>query len=260
MPIPLTRPVVFFDLETTGLDFKYDRVFEIGALKILPDGRREIFNKRINPGIRIPKEVTAITGVNNEAVASCPHFGDLLPEIDKFFGDSDLGGYNILRFDAKVLTEEYRREGWDFKLDTRAIVDVQIIFHQKEKRDLSAAYKFYCNKDLKDAHSAKADVEATCEIWMSQMKRYGDLPKDIQGFNSFCRQDRERYADSEGKFYWRDGEAVFNFGKYKSQSLRSVAQKDPGYLSWVISPDRHFSQDVVDICYAAKQGKFPVKK
>jgi len=255
-PFTLKRPLVFFDLETTGLDYKYDRVFEIGALKITADGKQESYLKRINPGMRIPDEVSLLTGVTNKDVETCPSFSDVLAEVDAFFKDSDIGGYNVLRFDAKVMVEEYKREGWDFQLETRSVVDAQLIFHQKERRDLSAAYKFYCNKDLKDAHSAQADTDATFEIWVSQMKRYSDLPKDIKELDQYCRQDRERFVDSEGKFFWRDGEPAFNFGKYKSRTLRSVAKSDSNYLSWVISPDRHFAQDVVDLCYNAQQGKF----
>ena len=259
IPLKLTKPLVFFDLETTGLDFKYDRIFEIGALKIHPDGREETLDLRINPGMRISVEVSAITGITNKDVENCPNFSDVFNQIDTFFNGCDLGGYNVLRFDAKMLNEEFKREGGDFQLESRAIVDVQIIFHQKEKRDLSAAYKFYCNKELKEAHSASADNKATYEIWLSQMRRYDDLPKTVKELDQFCKLDRERFVDSEGKFFWRDGEPIFNFGKYKSQSLRSIAKEDPNYLSWVISPDRHFAQDVVDLCYNAMQGKFPNK-
>jgi DNA polymerase-3 subunit epsilon len=182
-PLILKRPLIFFDLETTGLDFKYDRIIEIGAVKIFPDGKRETFIKRVNPQMRVPAEITALTGISDEEASKEPTLSDIMPELSKFFEDSDLAGYHIGRFDAKVMVEEFRRAGADFKLDDRAIVDSQIIFHQKEKRDLSAAYKFYCQKELNNAHSAKADTEATLEILVSQIERYTDLPRDVQALD-----------------------------------------------------------------------------
>jgi len=258
-PVPLNKPLIFFDLETTGLDFKYDHIIEIGALKIYPDGKKESYERRINPGMRIPIEVTKITGISNEDVASSPYLSNLIEELEAFFKDSDIAGYNILRFDAKVMVEEFKRCGRNFNLDERAVIDAQIIFHQKEKRDLSAAYKFYCNKELKDAHSAQADTNATYDIWLSQMKKYKDLPTNIKDLDILCRSDNERFVDHEGKFFWRDGEAVFNFGKHKSKSLRWVTKNDSNYLDWVIAPERNFSQQMVDICYNAMKGTFPKK-
>lgn len=255
----LKRPIVFFDLETTGLDFKYDRIIEIGAIKIYPDLREENYKKRVNPGIRIPAEVTKITGIRNEDVAREAYFKEIVSEVAAFFEKSDLGGYNVARFDAKVMVEEFKRAGEDFRLEERAIVDAQIIFHQKERRDLTAAYKFYCGKDLTAAHSAFADIKATHEILLAQLNHYGDLPNTVQDLYQFCRADKDRFVDSEGKFFWRDGEAVFNFGKFKSKSLRSVAKANPEYLQWVISPKQNFSQDTIDICYRALQGEFPQK-
>lgn len=259
LPIKLERPVVFFDLETTGLDYKYDRIIELGAVKLLPDGSREVLTRRFNPGMRIPAEVTALTGISNNDVAGCGSFLEAAREIDDFFRGCDLGGYNVIRFDAKVITEEFKRAGLDFQLEQRAMIDSQVIYHQKERRDLAAALKFYCEKDLESAHSAQADIEATVEIWLAQLERYPDLPRDVPGLHSFCKLDRDRFVDSEGKFFWRDGEAVFNFGKHKSKSLRAVAETDPNYFSWMISPERHFAQDVIDICYNAMNGQFPKK-
>lgn len=260
LPIELKRPLIFFDLETTGLDFKYDRIIEIGAIKILPSGEKQTLRRLINPGVRISKEISEITGITNEDVANEPHFAAAAAEIDLFFRDSDLGGYNINRFDAKVMVEEFKRVGMDFKLEERSVVDAQVIFHQKEKRDLSAAFKFYCNKDLINAHTAQADTEATYEIFLAQMERYTDLPRDLGALHLFCKGDQDRFVDSEGKFFWRDGEAIFNFGKFKSRSLREVSKNNPEYLQWVLSPDRQFSQDVIDICYKALKGEYPVKK
>lgn len=258
--LKLERPLICFDLETTGLDHKYDRIIEIGAVKVFPDGKKEVFHKRVNPGMRIPAEVSALTGITNEMVANEPAFIDLIDEVERFFEGSDLAGYNIARFDAKVMVEEFRRTGRDFALETRAVIDSQVIFHQKERRDLSAAYKYYCNKELKQHHSATADTQASLEILYSQLERYPDLPHGVKDLHQFCSIDRDRFVDAEGKFFWRDGEAVFNFGKFRSLTLRDVARKHPEYLDWVLSPDRQFSQEVIDLCYNAKQGRFPVKK
>jgi DNA polymerase-3 subunit epsilon len=258
-PCPLNRPLIFFDLETTGLDFKYDRIIEIGALKLYPDDRKERMNKRINPQMRVSAEVTLITGIRHDDLIGLPTFAEALPEIQAFFENCDLAGYHIGRFDAKVMVEEFKRAGADFKLESRVILDSQVIFHQKEKRDLAAAYKFYCNRDLVGAHSANADTNATYEIFLAQLERYPDLPRDIEGLNKICKGTQERFVDGEGKFFWRDGEAVFNFGKYKSMSLKDVVQAHPEYLQWVISPDRQFPQDVIDICYKAMKGEFPKK-
>lgn len=260
LDLQLKNPLIFFDLETTGLDFKYDRAIELGAVKILPDGTNVKLLKRFNPGMKIPSEIEKLTGIRNEDVASEPTFAAAAAEIEAFFRGCDLAGYNILRFDCKVMVEEFKRAGLDFKLEDRLAVDVQTIFHQKEKRDLSAAYKFYCSKDLVGAHSATADSDATFEIFLSQLKRYPDLPRDINGLHQFCRGDQDRFVDGEGKFFWRDAQAVFNFGRYKSHSLKDVVKNDPSYLQWVLSPDRQFSQEVVDICYRALKGEFPVKK
>jgi DNA polymerase-3 subunit epsilon len=258
-PVNLQKPVIFFDVETTGLDPKYDRLIELGAVKIFPDGARETFHQRFNPQMRIPAEVSALTGISNEDVATAPTFAQLAPVVSSFFDGADIAGYNVARFDAKVMTEEYKRVGMDFRLAERALLDVQTIFHLKEKRDLSAAYKYYCDKNLEGAHSATADSNATLDIFLAQMKRYEDLPKDMSGLHKFCRANKERFVDSEGKFSWRDGEAIFNFGRYKSQTLRAVAKADTAYFHWMISPERQFAQDVIDICYKAMKGEFPKK-
>lgn len=257
--LELKRPIVFFDLETTGLDYKYDRIIEIGAVKIHPDGRRETLTRRVNPQMRVPAEIAALTGITDEEASKMPTLEALIPEIAAFFENCDIGGYHVGRFDAKVINEEFKRVGADFKLEDRAIVDAQVIFHQREKRDLTAAYKFYCDKELKGAHSAQNDIEATYEILLAQLDRYPDLPHDTEALDKVCRGNQDRFVDSEGKFFWRDGMAVFNFGKYKSQTLQAVAQAHPEYLHWVISPDRQFSQDVIDICYKAMKGEFPKK-
>ncbi|MFN0118388.1 MAG: exonuclease domain-containing protein [Elusimicrobiota bacterium] len=259
LPFKISRPLIFFDLETTGLDFKYDRIIELGAYKLQPNGDSESFLKKVNPQMKIPAEVEQLTGISNSDVASAPTFAQIFSEVEKFFENADLGGYHIGRFDNKVMVEEFKRAGSDFKLDSRFVVDAQAIFHQKEKRDLSAAFKFYCDKDLVGAHSAHADTMATYEIFLAQLQRYPDLPHNVEELHKISKGPQERFVDSEGKFFWRDGEAVFNFGKYKSLSLKVVTKDHPEYLHWVISPERQFSQDVIDICYKAMKGVFPTK-
>jgi DNA polymerase-3 subunit epsilon len=259
MTLKLTRPIIFFDIESTGLDFKYDRIVEIGAIKLHPDGKRDLLLKRVNPGMKIPAEVTSIIGITNKDVENEPMFPEIAQEVEDFFVKCDLAGYNLARFDIKILSEELKRTGRDLGLEERGVVDVQTIFHQKEKRDLAAAYKYYCNKDLQNAHSAKADADATLEILMAQLERYPDLPCEVPELHMFCRGDRDRFVDSEGKFIWRDGEAVFNFGKFRSRTLKDVALKNPEYLDWVVSPERQFGQDVIDLCYGARKGRFPTK-
>ncbi len=259
MALKLTRPMIFFDIESTGLDFKYDRIVEIGAIKLHPDGRKETFLKRVNPGLKIPAEVSSIISITNQDVANEPFFNEIAQSVEDFFVGCDLAGYNLARFDVKILSEELKRTGRDLGLDDRGVVDAQTIFHMKEKRDLAAAYKYYCNKDLKNAHSAMADADATMEILLAQLERYPDLPNAVPELHMFCRGDRDRFVDAEGKFIWRDGEAVFNFGKFRSKTLRDVAATNPEYLDWVMSPERQFGQDVIDMCYEARRGRFPAK-
>jgi DNA polymerase-3 subunit epsilon len=160
----------------------------------------------------------------------------------------------------EVMVEEFKRAGLDFELEGRAILDAQVIFHQKEKRDLAAAVQFYCKREMENHHSAEADTRATMDVVLAQVERYTDMPRTVQELSDYCRNDRERFVDAEGKFFWRDGEAVFNFGRFKSQPLRWVVVNHPEYLHWVLSPDRTFSQEVLDICGNALQGKFPFKK
>lgn len=252
----LTRPIIFFDIEATGADPVRDRIVELALIKRLPDGSHQEQIHRINPGVRIPAEVIALHGISNEDIAQCPSFKDVAPAILDFIQNCDFGGFGILRFDIPILLEEFKRAGFTFSIEQTALIDALTIFHQKERRDLTAAYLFYCQKTLIGAHGARADALASLEVVLAQLERYADLPKEPLGLHAFCNKPDERFVDGHRKFMWRDGEAVFNFGKYKGQSLRQLAKEQRDYLEWIIS-DGKFSQEVVDICWGALRGHFP---
>ncbi len=234
----LIKPLAFFDIETTGLSISADRIVEISILKIFPPdgGRKESKTLLINPTIAIPKEVTKIHGISDIDVADAPTFKDCAQELSDFFGDSDLAGYNCNYFDIPLLMEEFLRVGIDFDMKDRKMVDVQGVFHKKEERTLSAAYKFYCSKTLEKAHSAEADITATYEILEAQLERYPDLKNDVQYLHDFT--SRSRRADFAGRFVYNDKNiVVFNFGKHTKKSAEEVFTKEPSYYSWMMNGD-----------------------
>jgi len=257
--LKLSKPVAFFDIEATGTDPLFDRVIEIFILKINPDGSQVTFTQRINPSTRIPSEATAVHGITNEDLKACPFFSAVAPLIAEFLGDSDFGGYNLVEYDVKILTKEFERAGVEFTTAGRRILDAFKIFQKNERRDLSSAYRFYCDRKLEGAHGAQADVFATYEVFMAQLKRYPSLPRDIAGLHEYCNAPDERYVDSDRKFYWRDGRAHFNFGKYKSRALEQVSRDDPDYIDWIVRKGE-FPQEVIDICWKALRGTFPVRQ
>lgn len=252
----LTRPLIFLDIEATGSDATRDRVVEIALVKRQPDGSVTEKIQRINPGVRIPAEVVAVHHITNEDVVGAPYFKDVAQELLDFMEGCDLAGFGITRFDIPILVEEYKRCGLLFSKDNRALIDSLVIFHQKERRDLSAAYQFYCQKTLEGAHSARADTLASMEVLYAQLVRYPELPQDIDGLNLFCNKQDERYVDPQRKFMWRDGEAAINFGKHKGQLLKDLIRSERNYVEWMVS-DGKFGQDVVDICWKALRGEFP---
>jgi DNA polymerase-3 subunit epsilon len=231
MPLNLQRPLCIFDLETTGVNFMKDRIVEMHILKVSPDGQRDGKTYRLNPTIPIPKEATLIHGIANEDVAGCPTFADMADEILASFEDSDLAGFNSNRFDIPLLVEEFLRVGKDFRLDERKQIDVQNIFHKMEKRTLEAAYLFYCNKELKNAHNASADTEATFEVLESQLTRYKELINNVDYLSQFS-VDNE-FIDTGKRLKLENGKEIFNFGKYKGQTVAEVLKKDPSYYSWI---------------------------
>lgn len=257
--IDFDRPVVFFDLETTGVSPMEDRIIDIALLRRDPGGSEEAFSSLVNPGMPIPPESTAIHHITDEMVQGQPSFKDLAPRILRFVGEADFGGFGISRFDIPMLAAEFKRAGCVFSLDGRRVVDALQIYHKMEPRNLSAAYRFYCGKPLEGAHRAKADAEAAREVFFAQLQRYTELPRDMEGLGAFCSQRDPRNVDSEGKFVWRNGEACFNFGKHRTLSLQEIARRDPSYLKWLMGTEKA-TAEMARICRDALEGRFPVKK
>lgn len=236
MNLKLKNPIVFFDLETTGTNIVTDRIVEIAYHKVYPNGREETKSIRVNPEMPIPEAVTAIHGISNEDVADCPTFKQIAKEIVRDIEGCDLGGYNSNRFDIPLLAEELLRADVDIDLMKRKFVDVQVIFHKMEQRTLSAAYKFYCDKDLSNAHSAEADTLATYEVLKAQLDRYPELENDIDWLSKYTTQTNN--VDFAGRIvYDEKGEELFNFGKYKGKKVSEVFMTDMGYYGWMMNSD-----------------------
>ena len=236
MQLNLNKPICFFDLETTGVNITKDRIVEISILKVNPDGSEEKKTWLVNPEIPIPEVVIAVHGITNEKVANEPGFKQLAKEINSWIKDSDLGGFNSNRFDIPLLAEEMLRAGIDFDMKNRQSVDVQTIFHKMEQRTLSAAFKFYCDKNLDDAHSAEADTMATYEVLKAQLDRYNDLENDTAFLADFS--SRKKLADFAGFIaYDKDGDECFSFGKHKGKKVVEILEKEPGYFGWLLSAD-----------------------
>ena len=236
MNLHLTKPICFFDLETTGINISKDRIVEISILKVFPDGKEERKTWLVNPEMDIPKEVIAIHGITNEKVANAPTFKELAKEINNMIKDSDLGGFNSNRFDIPLLAEEMLRADLDFDMKNRVSVDVQTIFHKMEQRTLIAAYKFYCDKNLEDAHSAEADTNATFEVLKAQLSKYEDLENDTKFLAEFS--SRKKFADFAGFITFNeDGEECFSFGKHKNKRVLDVLEQEPGYFGWLLNAD-----------------------
>lgn len=236
MELKLHRPICFFDLETTGIDICRDRIVEISVFKVFPNGNKESRTWLVNPRIPIPPQSSAIHGITDEKVANEPDFTVIGPQVYHMLKDSDLGGFNSDRFDIPLLAEELLRAGLDFDMKSRVSVDVQTIFHKKEERTLSAAYKFYCGKTLENAHSAEADTTATYEILTAQLDRYPDLENDIKALSEFTT--RKKIADFAGMIAFDgDGDEIFTFGKHKGVKVDKIFDAEPGYFSWIQNAD-----------------------
>ncbi len=236
MELNLKRPIAFFDLETTGINIAKDRIVEISVVKVHPGSKEEWFTERINPGIPISPQASAIHGITDEDVKDCPSFREIAKNLAKFLEGCDLAGYNAIRFDIPLLAEEFLRQEVDFDIRKRRCIDVQVIFHKKEQRTLSAALKFYCKKELEEAHSAKADTKATYEILKAQLDMYKDLENDIDKLAEFSKQNK--FADLAGRIvYNTKGQEVFNFGKHKGKPVEDVLMKEPSYYSWMMEGD-----------------------
>lgn len=236
MKLNLKNPIVFFDLETTGTNINSDRIVEICYLKVHPNGNEETKTLRINPEMPIPAESSAIHGIYDEDIVDCPTFKEVAKTIARDIEGCDLAGFNSNRFDIPVLAEEFLRAGVDIDMSKRKFVDVQVIFHKMEQRTLSAAYKFYCGKNLDDAHSAEADTRATYEVLMGQLDRYPELENDIAFLAEFSSFNKN--VDFAGRMiYDENGVEIFNFGKYKGESVSEILKKDLGYFSWMLNSD-----------------------
>ena len=236
MELKLSKPICFFDLETTGIDITKDRIVEISILKVYPNGNKESKTWLVNPTIPIPKAASDVHGMTDERVACEPTFKELAKQIHNMIKDSDLAGYNSDRFDIPLLAEEMLRAEVDFDLGNRVSVDVQTIFHKMEQRTLSAAYKFYCGKDLIDAHTASADTNATYEILKAQLDRYDSLENNIKKLSEFTY--RKQIADFAGFIGYNDkGEEIFTFGKHKGKRVEDIFDEEPGYFGWLLGAD-----------------------
>lgn len=253
--LDLDRPLVFFDLETTGIDPARDKIVEICVLRVEPDGSRESRTRRINPGRPIPPAASAVHGIRDEDVATEPAFRQIARGLLDFLRGADLAGFNVARFDLPLLDREFRDAGLDLELSDRRVVDAMTIYHRKERRDLSAAVRFYLDREHEGAHTAEADVTATEEILDAQLARYEDLPRTVKDLAAWTRGVRPGAVDQSGKLVRKDGEVVLGFGKHQGKTLRRVAEENRGYLEWIVRSD--FPPDAQEIVAAALRGEFP---
>lgn len=253
--LTLARPVVFFDLETTGTDPASDRIVEISALRIEPDGSTESRTRRINPERPIPPGATAVHGITDEDVRDEPVFGKIARGLLDFLAGADLAGFNVGRFDIPLLDKEFRSCGMDMELGGRHVIDAMTIFHRKEPRDLSAAVRFYLGREHEGAHGAEADVIATMEVLDAQLARYDDLPRTVEELEQFGRRIPPGAVDRSGKFVWKGGEVAFSFGKNQGKTLKEVIRKDRGYCEWILKSD--FPDEAKRLVRDALNGKLP---
>ena len=236
MNLKLKRPIVFFDLETTGVDAAKDRIVEISMVKVAVDGTKTVKTRRINPEMPIPAEATAIHGITDDDVKDEPTFKQIAKSLAAFIEGCDFGGFNSNRFDLPLWVEEFMRAGVECDFHRRKFVDVQTIFHRKEQRTLVAAYKFYCDKDLENAHSAEADTMATYEVLEAQIERYPDIGNTVDALAEFSAG--KPMVDFAGRLTLNDnGEEIFTFGKYKGRKVMDVFRDDPSYYSWMMNGD-----------------------
>lgn len=241
MNIQLTRPIITFDVESTGLNVSKDRIIEIAILKVHPDGKEETYESMVDPEMEIPKEIVELTGIQNSDVKGQPKFVEIAKDILAFIEGADLVGYNFHKLDIPLLAEEFLRVGIDFDIDGRKLIDVQNIFHKMEKRTLAAAYLFYCKKDLEDAHSAMADTRATWEVLNAQLNHYSTLQDDVNFLAEFSKNSANQYADFTGRLARNEkGEVAYNFGKHKGKTVEEVNQTEPGYYGWFVGDSTDF--------------------
>jgi DNA polymerase-3 subunit epsilon len=255
----LKKPIVFFDLETTGTDNVKDRIVELAFIKLSTDGKRETYTRRINPGMPIPADASAIHGIFDADVASAPMFKNIAHELYEWMKGCDLGGYNSAKFDLPLLAEEFLRAGVQVDFTERHMVDVQQIFFKMESRTLSAAYQFYCNKPLEHAHSAEADIMATVEILEAQLDKYDALEGDVAALHKFTHTDE--YVDYARRMVMKDGAPIFNFGKHKGRKVEDIFNTEPQYYDWMMNADfsLHTKQKISEILNKMKLKKAGLK-
>lgn len=251
----LDRPLAVFDIESTGTDVQQDRIVELAIVRLNPDGARETRTWRVNPGVPIPAEVTAIHGIRDADVADQPPFADIAKDVAAALDGCDIGGYNVVRFDIPMLEAEFRRARFPFQFEGRRVVDAQRIFHIKEPRDLSAAVLLYCGRPHVNAHGAAADAEATLEVIEGQLARYADLPRDVAGLDAFCAARNADWVDRTGRFKWVNGEIVVNFGSKKGQKLKDLVAANSSFLTWILT--NAFPIDTKELIRGARDGVFP---
>ncbi len=249
----LTRPLAFFDLETTGTDPQLDKIIEIAIVRVDPSGGREAATHRLHPERSIPRDATAIHGIRDEDVASSPPFRAIARNLLDLLQDADLAGFNIRRFDVPLLDREFRECGLDLALAERRIVDAMTIFHRKEPRDLAAAVKFFLGREHAGAHGAEADVLASIDVLEAQLSRYADLPKTVDALDGWCNPVPAGAVDRGGKFVLREGEVVFAFGRQKGRTLSEVARVQRDYLEWILRQD--FPDDARSLVERALKGQ-----
>ncbi len=247
MLLQLSRPICFIDLETTGINVSIDKIVEIAIIKIMPDGTRQVKRKLVNPEMPIPPSSSEIHGITDEMVKEAPTFKAIANEVKQFMEGSDIGGYNSNRFDIPMLNEEFLRAGIAIDMETRKLLDVQKVFHMMEQRTLSAAYKFYCNKTLEDAHTAEADAMATYEVLEAQVARYPNLGNTVEAIVKFTGEDQ--IVDFARRFIMEQGVEVFNFGKHKGKPVTQVLKEEPQYYDWMMKGDfaLHTKQKLTEI-------------
>ena len=247
MKLQLKKPVAFFDLETTGTNISTDRIVEIAIVKIAADCTKTVKRKLINPLMPIPAGASAIHGITDDMVKDAPTFKEAANELKQFMDGCDIGGYNSNRFDIPLLVEEFLRSGIEFSVDGRKLIDVQRVFHLMEQRTLTAAYKFYCGKELEGAHGAEADAHATWEVLVAQVERYPDIGFDIEAICKFCGEDE--IVDFARRFILDKGVEVFNFGKHKGRPVMEVLKNEPSYYDWMMKGDfaMHTKQKLSEI-------------
>ena len=259
LQLQLDRPLIVFDIESTGINARQDRIIELAAIRVDPDGTETEKCWLLNPGVKIPPETTEIHGITDEIVKDCPTFKDVAAEIEQFFAGCDLSGFNADRFDIPCLEEEFARVGRNFNVGARRHVDVQRIYHRKEPRDLTAAVRFYCNRSHDGAHGAEADAKATLEVLKAQLSRtdgaYGELPRNADDLDEYLVPHDPLNADRNGMFRWKDGEWTVNFGKKRGESLKRIMLNEPNFLRWIMKGD--FDTEVRMIAADALEGRLP---